>query len=380
MVIASTNDFREAARRRLPPFLFHYIDGASYAEVTSANNVADLNQVALRQRVLRDVSEIDLSTNLFGHDYHLPVGLGPVGLSGMFARRGETQAARVTAEKGIAMCLSTVSICSLSEVAAHSAQPLWFQLYMVRDRGFMRNLIHQAKASGCAVLVLTADLPMPGARYRDAHSGMSGRYGAIRRYAQALTHPRWAFDVGLCGRPHQLGNLAPLLGNRSGLADFTGWVARNFDPSVTWSDLGWIRDNWDGPLVIKGILDPDDAREAVKMEANGIVVSNHGGRQLDGALSTTRALPAIADIAGDALTLLADGGVRSGLDVVRLLALGAKGVLLGRAWAYALGAAGGPGVARLLTLIEAEMRIAMALTGTTSIDRIDRSILADWPR
>ena len=380
MVITSTADFREAARRRLPPFLFHYIDGAAYAEVTSARNIDELSKVALRQRVLRDVSEIDLTTQLFGQTYALPVGLGPVGLSGMYARRGEVQAARVATAKRVPMCLSTVSVCALEEVATQCEQPLWFQLYVVRDRGFMRHLIQQAKAAGCTALVFTVDMPMPGTRYRDHRSGMSGKYGSVRRYAQALTHPRWAWDVGLFGRPHNLGNVAPLLGRSSGLADFIGWMARNFDPSVTWSDLGWIRENWDGPLIIKGILDPDDAREAVILEADGIVVSNHGGRQLDGVLSTTRALPAIADAVGDKITVLVDGGVRSGLDVIRMLALGAKGVLLGRAWAYALGAEGGVGVDRLISLIESEMRIAMALTGTTSIKDIDRGVLADWPR
>jgi len=380
MVITSTADFREAARRRLPPFLFHYIDGAAYAEVTSARNIDELSKVALRQRVLRDVSEIDLTTQLFGQTYALPVGLGPVGLSGMYARRGEVQAARVATAKRVPMCLSTVSVCALEEVATQCEQPLWFQLYVVRDRGFMRHLIQQAKAAGCTALVFTVDMPMPGTRYRDHRSGMSGKYGSVRRYAQALTHPRWAWDVGLFGRPHNLGNVAPLLGRSSGLADFIGWMARNFDPSVTWSDLGWIRENWDGPLIIKGILDPDDAREAVILEADGIVVSNHGGRQLDGVLSTTRALPSIADAVGDKITVLVDGGVRSGLDVIRMLALGAKGVLLGRAWAYALGAEGGVGVDRLISLIESEMRIAMALTGTTSIKDIDRGVLADWPR
>lgn len=376
MTIASTADFRGAAKRRLPRFLFDYIDGAAYAELTSRRNVDDLAQVALRQRVLRDVSQINLATRLFGQDYRMPVGLGPVGLSGMYARRGEVQAARAAAAKNIPMCLSTVSVCSLDEVAPASPEPLWFQLYVIRDRPFMRDLIARAKALKCAVLVFTVDMPTPGARYRDAHSGMSGRHAAMRRILQALTRPSWAWDVGLRGRPHSLGNIAPVLGDRSGLEDFIGWMARNFDPVVTWRDLGWIRDEWDGKLIIKGILDREDAREALAIEADGVVVSNHGGRQLDGVLSTARSLPQIADEVGDALTILADGGVRSGLDVVRMLALGAKGVLLGRAWAYALGARGGSGVSKLLDIIEAEMRVAMALTGCTDLAAIDRNILA----
>jgi L-lactate dehydrogenase (cytochrome) len=377
MTIASPSDFRAAARRRLPPFLFDYIDGAAYDEVTAGRNVSDLAGVTLRQRVLTDVSEIDLTATLFGQSYAMPVGLGPVGLSGMFARRGETQAARAAAAKGIPFCLSTVSVCALDEVAAASGAPLWFQLYVMRDRGFMRDLLHLAKAAGCTALVFTVDLPTPGVRYRDARSGMSGPYAALRRYAQTLTHPRWAWDVGLRGKPHSLGNLAPLLAKGSGLNDYVGWIGRNFDPSLGWADLGWIREHWDGPLILKGILDPADAREAVALEADGIVVSNHGGRQLDGALSTARALPAIADTVKGALTLLVDGGVRSGLDVVRMLALGAQGVLLGRAWAYALAASGGAGIATLLDMIEAEMRVSMALTGATDISRIDRGLLAD---
>jgi L-lactate dehydrogenase (cytochrome) len=264
----------------------------------------------------------------------------------------------------------------LGEVAAATPKPLWFQLYVIRDRAFMKDLLEGAAEAGCTTLVFTVDMPLPGARYRDRRSGMSGEGAALRRYWQAMTHPRWAWDVGVLGRPHSLGNLAPVLGRSSGLEDYIDWMGRNFDPSLSWSDLPWIREHWDGPLVIKGILDADDAREAVRVGADGIVVSNHGGRQLDGVLSTARALPTIADAVQEDLTVLVDGGVRSGLDVVRMLALGAKGVLLGRAWAFALAGAGGAGVSKLLTLIEAEMRIAMALTGSTSVDRLDRSILA----
>jgi L-lactate dehydrogenase (cytochrome) len=376
MVIAAPTDFRVAAKRRLPPFLFHYIDGAAYSEVTNGRNVSDLEATSLRQRVLQDVSAVTLSTELFGRTYSLPVGLGPVGLSGMYARRGEVQAVRAASAKNIPFCLSTVSVCPLHEVASASTAPLWFQLYVIRDRGFMRHLLEQAKAAGCSALVFTVDMPLPGARYRDLRSGMSGKYAGIQRYLQAITHPRWAWDVGLLGRPHNLGNIAPVLGERSGLEDFIGWMARNFDPTVTWADLAWIRDHWDGPLIIKGILDPQDALEAVRLQADGIIVSNHGGRQLDGVMSTARALPRIADLVSDDLTILADGGIRSGLDVVKMLALGAKGVLLGRAWAYALGAAGGAGVAKLMDLIEAEMRIAMALTGSTDVGKLNRSVLA----
>ncbi|PXA84836.1 L-lactate dehydrogenase [Nostoc sp. 3335mG] len=376
---ASALDYRELARRRLPPFLFEYIDGGSYAEVTLKRNVADLEDIALRQRVLTDVSQIDLSTRLFGQTLALPVALAPIGLAGMNARRGEVQAARAAEAAGIPFTLSTVSACPLDEVAAGTSKPFWFQLYMIRDRGFMRALLEKAKALGCSALVFTVDMPVPGSRYRDYHSGLAGAPGiggTLRRVWQGATHPRWAWDVGVNGRPHQLGNVAPVLGKDTGLEDFFAWMRDNFDPRVTWKDLDFIRGIWDGPLIIKGILDAEDARAAADVGADGIVVSNHGGRQLDGVPSTARALPAIADAAGDRLTVLADGGVRSGLDVVRMLALGAKGVLLGRAWAYALAGGGQAGVSHMLRLVEAEMRVAMALTGCTRIGDVGREILA----
>ncbi|AOG00609.1 MAG: FMN-dependent L-lactate dehydrogenase LldD [Blastomonas sp.] len=375
---ASTLDYRALARARLPHFLFEYIDGGSYAEVTLQRNVTDLAEVALRQRVMTDVSAIDLSTELFGQRLAMPVALAPVGLAGMNARRGEVQAARAAQAAGVPFCLSTVSVCPLAEVAA-AAAPFWFQLYMIRDRAFMIDLIDQARAAGCSALVFTVDMPVPGSRYRDLRSGLAGAAGmagSLRRAWQAARRPGWAWDVGLQGRPHHLGNVAPVLGSNSGLEDFLGWMRNNFDPTVTWRDLEFVRSRWDGPLIVKGILDPDDARLAADHGADGIIVSNHGGRQLDGVLSSAKALPPIADAVGGRVTVLADSGVRSGLDVVRMLALGADGVLLGRAWAYALAAAGEQGVRHMLGLIEAEMRVAMALTGCTNIPAITRDILA----
>lgn len=380
MIVSSTTDFREAARRKLPRFLFDYIDGGAYAERTLARNVSDLADLSLRQRVLKDVSQVDLSTTLFGHYQALPVALAPVGLTGMYARRGECQAAKAAAAKGVPFCLSTVSVCDLAEVSKASPAPIWFQLYVLRDRAFMRDLLAKAADAGATALVFTVDMPVPGARYRDAHSGMSGPNAAARRLIQAVFKPSWAWDVGVMGRPHTLGNVAPVLGANSGLEDFMGWLGANFDPSIQWKDLDWIRDQWKGPLIIKGVLDPEDAKAAADIGADGIVVSNHGGRQLDGVLSSARALPDIAEAVGDRLTVLADSGVRSGLDVVRMLALGAKGVLLGRAFIYALAARGGPGVSQLLDLIEKEMRVAMALTGVNTLAEIDRSILAKVDR
>ena len=378
MRAASALDYRLLAKRRLPPFLFEYVDGGSYAEVTLRRNVADLEAIALRQRVLTDVSAIDLSTELFGQRLALPVALAPIGLAGMNARRGEVQAARAAEAAGVPFCLSTVSACPITEVAAKTRVPFWFQLYMIRDRGFMKELMAQAREADCSALVFTVDMPVPGTRYRDYRSGLAGApglAGSMRRMWQAVTHPHWAWDVGVHGRPHSLGNVAPVLGGNTGLEDFFAWMRNNFDPTVSWRDLDFIRGEWRGPLIIKGILDREDALAAASLGADGIVVSNHGGRQLDGVPSTAHALPAIADAVGDRLAVLADGGVRSGLDVVRMLALGARGVLLGRAWVYALAAAGEVGVAHVLQLIEAEMRVAMALTGTTSISAITRDIL-----
>jgi L-lactate dehydrogenase (cytochrome) len=381
VIISSTLDFREAARRRLPRFLFDYADGGAYNEFTLQRNVSDLTEIALRQRVLQGCGEIDLRTTLFGQEQSLPVALGPVGIAGMFRRRGETQAAKAATSAGIPFCLSTVSICSLAEVAnAAGSSRLWFQLYVIRDRAFMRDLLATAKAIGVRTLVFTVDMPIPGARYRDAHSGMSGPRAPGRRALQALGKPRWAWDVGLHGRPHRLGNLEPVLGKASGLNDYMGWLGSNFDPTIFWKDLDWIRAGWDGPLIIKGILDPEDARAAAGIGADGIVVSNHGGRQLDGVLSSVRALPTIVDAVGDSLTVLADSGVRSGLDVVRMLALGAKGVLLGRAWLFALAARGEAGVAQLLELIAREMRVAMTLTGSRRVADISRSSLVQSSR
>ncbi len=375
MIISSANDYREAARRRLPPFLFHYIDGGAYAEYTLKRNVEDLSKIALRQRVLNDMSQLSLETKLFDETLSMPVALSPVGLTGMYARRGEVQAAVAADKKGIPFTLSTVSVCPIEEVTPAISRPMWFQLYVLRDRGFMKNALERAKAAGCSTLVFTVDMPVPGARYRDAHSGMSGPNAAMRRYMQSCFHPHWAWNVGLLGRPHDLGNISKYLGKPTGLEDYIGWLGNNFDPSISWKDLEWIREFWDGPMVIKGILDPEDAKDAVRFGADGIVVSNHGGRQLDGVLSSARALPPIAEAVKGDIKILADSGIRNGLDVVRMLALGADTCMLGRAFVYALGAAGGEGVSNLLDLIDKEMRVAMTLTGAKTIADITEDCL-----
>ncbi|MBD9386731.1 FMN-dependent L-lactate dehydrogenase LldD [Agrobacterium sp. AGB01] len=375
MIISASTDYREAARRRLPPFLFHYIDGGAYAEHTLRRNVSDLSDVELRQRVLKNMSDLSINTQLWDDKLSMPVVLAPVGLSGMYARRGEVQAARAAAKKGISYTMSTVSVCPIEEVTPEIDRPMWFQLYVLKDRGFMKNVLDRAVAAGVKTLVFTVDMPVPGARYRDAHSGMSGPNAELRRYWQSVTHPRWAFDVGLNGKPHDLGNVSKYLGKPTGLADYIGWLGANFDQSISWKDLEWIREFWKGPMIIKGILDPDDAKDAVTFGADGIVVSNHGGRQLDGVLSSARALPAIADAVKGDIKILADSGIRSGLDVVRMLALGADAVMIGRAFVYALATAGEEGVLNLLNLFEKEMRVAMTLTGAKSVSDISSDLL-----
>ena len=377
MIISSPSDYREAARRKLPPFLFHYIDGGAYAEHTLRRNVEDWSDVALRQRVLQDMSSLSLETPLFDETLRLPIVLAPVGLTGMYARRGEVQAARAAASRGVPFTLSTVSVCPIEEVAPAIDRPMWFQLYVLRDRGFMKNALERARTAGVKTLVFTVDMPTPGARYRDAHSGMSGPNAEMRRMIQAMTHPAWAWDVGVRGRPHDLGNVSRYLGKATGLADYIGWLGANFDPSISWKDLQWIRDAWDGPMIIKGVLDPQDARDAMAFGADGIVVSNHGGRQLDGVLSSARALPAIADTVQGDLKILVDSGIRNGLDVVRALALGADAVMLGRAFIYALAARGQAGVGDLLDLFEKEMRVAMTLTGAKSVSAFDRTLIVE---
>lgn len=380
MTPASPYDYRELAKRRLPKFLFEYIDGGSYDEVTLRRNRSDLEKVELRQRVMQNVADIDLSTDILGQKYAMPVALAPVGIAGMNARRGEVQAVRAAENSNIPFCLSTVGACPIDEVAQAAGQAFWFQLYMIRDRGFMRDLLDQAREAGCSLLVFTVDMPVPGARYRDYRSGLAGAEGiagALRRIGQAMLKPRWAWDVGVMGRPHGLGNVAPVLGDDSGLEDFFAWMRENFDPSINWQDLDFVREHWDGKLVIKGIMDVEDAHAARDNGADGIIVSNHGGRQLDGVPSTARALPPIAAAVGDSMTVMADGGVYSGLDVVRLLALGADVVCLGRAWVYALAGRGQAGIEHLLQLIADEMRVAMALTGTTRIEAINRDILVE---
>ena len=370
LAAASVRDYREVARRRLPRQLFDYIDGGAYEEATLAANTADLEAISLRQRVLRDVSTRTMSTTVLGEELSLPVLLAPVGLAGMFANRAEVAAARAAEHAGVSFVESTVSICSLEEVAAATKRAPWFQLYVMRDRGYAENLMARAQAVGCRVLVLTADLAVVGARYRDTRNGLGGRVspvGAAIRGLDRVSHPRWVWEVGIQGKPHTFGNLTDAVPGGNSPDDFRDWVDAQFDPSVTWDDLAWVRDHWDGPVVLKGILDPEDARAAADAGVDAVVVSNHGGRQLDAVPSTAAALPAVVEAVGDRIEVLVDGGVRSGLDLLKMMAMGAKACLVGRPWAWAVAAKGEAGVAPLLEILRDELAVAMALTGTTDV-------------
>ena len=371
---ATVSDYRELARRRLPRQLFDYVDGGAYEELTMRSNVSDLERLLLRQVVMRDVSARDPSVNVLGQHLALPVILAPVGLGGMLARRAEVQAARAAEAVGVPFVESTVSICGIEEVAGATSVPPWFQLYVMRDRSYSEELMSRAAAAGAPVLVLTVDLAVVGARHRDTRNAVVGRPSSFAKMLRGLdlvSHPRWIRDVPLAGRPLTFGNLEHLVPGARTPAAFREWVDAQFDPSVTWEDIAWVRANWAGRLLVKGVLDPDDARRAADVGVDGIVVSNHGGRQLDSVPSTARALPGVVQAIGDQVEVLVDGGVRTGLDVVKMLALGARAVLVGRAWAWAVAAGGEAGVRHVLKMMEADIDVALGLTGHTSIAEVD---------
>ncbi len=380
LIPASVQDYRELARRRLPRQIFDYIDGGAFDEATLAANREDLHRLHFRQRVLRDVSERSLATTVLGTELAMPVVLAPVGFAGMFSRRGEVQAARAADAAGVAFCESTLSICGIEEVAGATTRPPWFQLYVMRDRSYAEDLMARAQAVGCTTLVLTVDLPVVGHRYRDVRNGISGKVSRSVRWRRGWDigrHPTWVRQVALGGRPLTFGNLEKALPDARVPGDFQGWVASQFDPSVTWCDLEWLREHWRGSIALKGILDPDDARAAVECGVDAIIVSNHGGRQLDDVPSGASALPSIVDAVGERCEVLVDGGVRSGLDVVKMLALGAKACLVGRAWVYAMAARGERGVSHVLRVMREEMMVTLALTGVNDVKSLDRSVLVE---
>lgn len=377
MYPATVADWRLLAQRRLPRFLFDYVAGGAGDEVTLAANVADFAALRLRQRVLVDVSQVDTRSQLAGQACAMPLALAPLGLAGMLARRGEAQAARAAQAAGVPFTLSTVGICPLAEVVAATGQAPWFQLYMLRDRGAVRALLDAAWAGGCRTLVFTVDLPLPGMRWRDVRNGMaaSGARAALLRTRHVLARPAWVNDVVIGGRPLSFGNLHQQVPGGRDLNAFKAWIDAQFDPSVTWRDIDWLRGQWQGRLLLKGILEVDDARAAVASGADGIVVSNHGGRQLDTAPASIAALPAIARAVGSQTEVLMDGGVRSGVDIFKALALGARGVLIGRPWAWALAAQGQAGVSQLLAHWQRELLLTMTLAGVTRIADINPSHL-----
>jgi L-lactate dehydrogenase (cytochrome) len=379
---ASAADFRELARQRLPRQLFDYIDGAAGDEATQAANVADLARVLLRQRVLRDVSGVSTACTLFGEALALPLLLAPVGLGGAFAPRAEVLAARAAQAAGIRFCESTVSICSIEEVRQATQAPFWFQLYVMRDRGFARELMQRAFAAGCNTLLLTVDMPVVGLRRRDTRNGVGAQLppaARLRRLLDIVSHPRWVWQTALGGRPLLFGNLADAVPGARNPNDFRDWVDAQFDPSVTWRDIDWVRANFPGRVVLKGILDADDAREAVAAGADGIVVSNHGGRQLDGVPSTASVLPTIAAAVERRIPVLFDGGIRGGVDLVRALALGADACLVGRPWAWAVAGRGEAGVTQVIQSLQREMQVAMALAGVAGVAQLGREQVAACP-
>lgn len=379
LVPASYVDYRREAERKLPRQLFDYLDGGAYSELTLRRNIEDFESLALKQRVMRDVSHVDPSCRLMGNDMSMPAALAPIGMAGMMARRGELQAKRAADAFGIPFTLSTVGICSLEEVAAVSAKPFWFQLYMLKDRGAVVAMLERAKAVGVRTLIFTVDLAVVGARYRDVRNGMGGGTSALGKLRAGLIdymlHPRWAYDVGIKGQPHTFGNLTEFVAKATTPADFKAWIDSQIDATVTWQDIEWLRKMWHGKLIIKGVLSAEDARSAFDTGADGIVVSNHGGRQLDGVTSTINVLPAVMDSVGGRGTVIIDSGIRSGQDILKAKALGADMALIGRPWVYANAARGEQGIQSLLATMRGEMRVSMALTGVNKLSEVDHQIL-----
>ncbi len=373
--ITCIEDLRELARRKVPRAFFDYVEAGSYSQETLRANRADLEQIKLRQRVMVDVSSRDTSTTMLGETVSLPLALGPIAMTGLQHGNGEILACRAAHAAGVQFTMSTLSICSIEDVAAAVDKPFWFQLYVMKDRGFVRSLIDRAAAAKCSALVLTVDLQVLGQRHVDIKNGLSVPPALkIKNLANMITKPGWVFSV-LSGKRWTFGNLDGHVTGMEGVRSIAQWIGSQFDETLNWKDVEWIKSIWPGKLIIKGILDVEDAKLAAKTGATALVVSNHGGRQLDGAASSISMLPKVADAVGSEIEVMFDGGVRTGQDVLRALALGAKSCFIGRAYIFGLGAGGEAGVAKAIDIIRKELDVSMALTGVKSVGEIDRHIL-----
>jgi L-lactate dehydrogenase (cytochrome) len=374
-VVTCIEDLRQLAKKRVARAIFEYVDRGSYSECTLRANRADLELLTLRQRVGIDVDRRSTRCTMLGQEVTMPVALAPVGLTGLNWADGEILAARAAQRFGVPFTLSTMSICSIEDLAGALEQPFWFQLYVMRDRGFAASLIERAKAAGCSALVLTLDLQIQGQRHRDLKNGLAVPPRLTLATAlDVMTKPRWALNV-LRGKRKSFGNLEGRIPDAKSLTTLSQWIAGQFDPTLSWKDVEWVKKLWGGKLVLKGILDAEDAKLALQSGADAIVVSNHGGRQLDGAMSSIRALPEVVEAVGEGLEVWFDGGIRSGQDVLKALALGARATLIGRAFAYGLGAMGEAGVTRALEIIQTELDVTMALCGIRNVREVDSNIL-----
>ncbi len=374
-VITCIEDLRVLAKRRVPRMFYDYADSGSWTESTYRANEADFAALKLRQRVAVDIDRRSVRGRMLGQDVAMPVALAPTGLTGMQHADGEILAARAAARFGVPFTLSTMSICSIEDVAAHSPSPFWFQLYVMRDRGFIADLIARAKAANCSALMLTLDLQILGQRHKDLKNGLSAPpKPTLANLLNIALKPRWA--LGMLGtRRRQFGNIVGHVKGVDDMGSLSEWTAQQFDPSLSWRDVEWIKQQWGGKLILKGVMDAEDARAAAASGADALIVSNHGGRQLDGAPSSIAALPAIVDAVGRDIEVWLDGGIRSGQDVFKAVALGARGTLIGRAFLYGLGAMGEAGVTRALEIIQRELDLTMAFCGYTDLNQVDRSVL-----
>ena len=374
-VITNIEDLRVLARKRVPRMFYDYADSGSWTESTYRANSADFQKIKLRQRVAVNMENRSTASTMVGQKVAMPVAIAPTGLTGMQHADGEILAAQAAEKFGIPFTLSTMSICSIEDIAAHTTAPFWFQLYVMKDRGFIERLIDRAKAAKCGALVLTLDLQILGQRHKDIKNGLTAPPKlTIPNLINLATKPRWC--LGMLGTPRrQFGNIVGHVTGMENMGSLSEWTAKQFDPALNWGDVEWIKKRWGGKLIIKGIQDVEDAQLAVDSGADALIVSNHGGRQLDGAESSIQALPAIVDAVGSRIEVHMDGGIRSGQDVVKALALGAKGTYIGRAMLYGLGAMGGPGVTRALEIIHRELDLTMAFCGRTTIPMVDKTML-----